>query len=367
MKFIPIAEPSITDKEINYVKDAVASTWVSSKGEFMERFIKAQQDFFNTPYVLPVNNGTAALFLPLLSLDLKPDDEVIVPALTFAATINTVLLAGAKPVVVDVDERGQLDASKVAEAITPKTKVIIPVHLYGEAADMVAISDLAKQHNLVVIEDVAEAFGSVYQGKLLGTWGDFGSFSFFGNKIITTGEGGLIVVKDEARYEKLKLIMNHGMTEENRYWHTEVGCNMRLTNMQAALGVAQLERYEEITKKKEEIFSYYFDNIKNPLIKFFNSKAGGDDNKPARWFFNILLPDTATRDKLITVLQKHDIDFRRCFYSLPEMEIYQPYCVADDYPQAKKFSETLLSIPSGYSLTAEQLEHIVKVLSDFKI
>jgi len=250
-KFIPIAEPSITQKEISYVTDAVKSGWVSSLGYYIFEFEKKFAEFIGTKYALTTSNGTTALHLTLASLGIKEGDEVIIPDLTFVATANAVAYTGAKPIIVDVEEDiWCIDPDSIRKSITPKTKAIIPVHLYGHSADMDEIIKISNEYGLHVIEDAAEAHGAEYKGKKVGSLGKCGVFSFYGNKIITTGEGGMITTDDEKLYERAKFLRDHAMNKEKRYWHSEIGFNYRITNLQAALGLAQLERIEEFLDKR---------------------------------------------------------------------------------------------------------------------
>ncbi len=224
--------------------DAVLSGWISSQGEYINSFEKGFADFCGTKYAVAVSNGTVALHLALTALGIKPEDEVIVPALTFVATAAVVRHCHAKPVFVDVEtSTWNMDTKKLAAAITDQDQGGIPVHLYGMPCRMDAIMEIAKQKNVWVVEDAAEAHGAEFLGKRVGSWGHAGCFSFFGNKIITTGEGGMIVTDDEELNGRLRILRDHGMNLQRRYWHDVVGYNYRMTNLQAAIGVAQLERW----------------------------------------------------------------------------------------------------------------------------
>ncbi|MCC7523897.1 MAG: DegT/DnrJ/EryC1/StrS aminotransferase family protein, partial [Chitinophagaceae bacterium] len=256
--FIPISKPSITDKEIAYVTDAVSSTWISSLGKYIDRFETEFASFCGTRYGVATSNGTVALHLALVALGIGKGDEVIVPDLSFVATVNTILQAGAVPVFADIDPYNLcMDPRELEKVITSRTKAIMPVHLYGHPADMNAINAIAEKHNLLVIEDAAEAHGASIHGRKVGNWGVCGSFSFYGNKNITTGEGGMITTNDEALYNRLRHLRDHAMSKEKRYWHTECGYNYRMTNLQAALGCAQLERIDALMERKRQIFKIY--------------------------------------------------------------------------------------------------------------
>jgi len=245
--YIPIAQPSLNGNELKYVTDALLSTWISSTGKYIDQFENDFSKYIDMRYGVSTSNGTTALHLALMALDIGEGDEVIIPDLTFAATINAVLHANATPVVVDVSEESWcIDPIEIQKAITPKTKAIIPVHLYGQPCEMDAIMSIAKKYNLKVVEDCAEAHGATYRDKKVGSFGDISCFSFFANKIITTGEGGMCLTNSKEIDVKLRQLRDHGMSKEKKYWHDMVGYNYRMTNIQAAIGCAQLERIDEI-------------------------------------------------------------------------------------------------------------------------
>ncbi len=355
-KFIPISEPSITQKEIDYVTDAVKSGWVSSLGHYINEFEKKFADYIGTKYALTTSNGTTALHLALVSLGIKKGDKVIIPDLTFVATANAVTYTGAKPVMVDVEpDTWCIDPASVRKAITKKTKAIIPVHLYGHPANMDEINKIARDHGLCVIEDAAEAHGAEYKGKRVGSLSDCGVFSFYGNKIITTGEGGMITTDNEELYEKAKYLRDHAMSKEKRYWHTEIGYNYRITNLQAALGLAQLERIDEFIKKKRQIFRWYknfltdLDGIKlNPEMKWA---------KNVFWMICIVLYSDfgVRRDELLAKLKEKSIDTRPFFYPISQMPMYK--CKKINIV-AYGNSNKGLNLPSGVNLTKEKVEWI---------
>ena|SRR5579872_5902227 len=255
---IPISKPVISPREIQYVTDAVSSGWVSSQGHYLEQFEQKFAEFCNVKHCISTANGTVAIHLALMVLDIGPGDEVIVPDLTFAATANAVILAGAKPVIVDVcKDDWCIDPESVLKNITSKTKAIIPVHLYGHPCKMDELYKIAQDYHLKIIEDAAEAHGAEYRGKRVGGLGDCATFSFYGNKIITTGEGGCITTHSDSIAERARLLRDHGMKKERRYWHTEVGYNYRITNLQAALGLAQLERINDFLADRKRILETY--------------------------------------------------------------------------------------------------------------
>jgi len=242
---IPLINPVFDGNELEYVTDCINSGWISSQGKYVVRFEEQFGHYVDNPNTLAVSNGTVALHLALVALGIGPGDEVLVPNLTFAASVNAVLYVGATPVLVDVDPLTMaIDVNLASSAITDRTKAIMPVHLYGHPAELAEVMALAEKHKLYVVEDCAEALGSRYLGKHVGNFGDVATFSFFGNKTITTGEGGMLVFRNSKIRDRAKILRDHGMSPERRYWHDEVGYNYRLTNLQAAVGVAQMERVE---------------------------------------------------------------------------------------------------------------------------
>ena len=243
---IPLAFPDLGGNEIEYISDAVHSSWVSSTGPYITSFENNFSSYCDVNFGISTSNGTTALHLSLISLGIGPGDEVIVPDLTFAATINAVLHAGATPVIVDVDPDTLLiDPEKIKAAISPNTRAVICVHLFGSPCDMNSICSLCKDGKIFLIEDCAQAHGATYNNKKVGSFGDIGCFSFFGNKIITTGEGGMCVTNSEELRDKMRILRDHGMDPDRRYIHNVVGYNYRMTNIQAALGVAQLENIDK--------------------------------------------------------------------------------------------------------------------------
>ncbi len=353
--FLPVSKPSITKKEVEYVTAAIASGWVSSLGEYINAFEQKFAEFCGTKYALTCSNGTTALHLALITLGLKPGDEVIIPDLTFVATANAVKYVGGKVVIVDVDaETLCIDPVAIEKAITEKTKAIIPVHLYGHPANMPAIMEIARRHNLLVIEDAAEAHGAEVEGKKVGAWGNCACFSFYGNKIITSGEGGMITTDDEMFYNRAKYLRDHAMSPEKRYWHTEVGYNYRMTNLQAALGLAQLERIDEILEKKQEIFSWYQQALAGqPHIQL---------NRTAPWAKNVywmvlMEIDGLTekqRDDFMRTLREHNVDSRPYFYPLSAMNEYP----GTSTPVTYRIYQAGINLPSYFDMEKRDVERV---------
>lgn len=318
---IPISQPSITQKEIDYVSDAVRSTWISSLGPYIDRFEAEFAAFCGAKYAISVANGTVAIHLALLAHRIGSGDEVIVPNLSFIATANAILHAGAKPVFVDIDpENLCLDPISVINAITPRTRAIMPVHLYGHPADMKALKKIAEEHGLILIEDAAEAHGAKAYGQRVGSWGHSATFSFYGNKNMTTGEGGMITTNDPEINARCRYLRDHAMSKEKRYWHTELGYNYRMTNMQAALGCAQLERANELMAARQQLFQWYSDA--------FSGIEGLSLNRTSPWAENSYWlicmefehwKSEVDREAFMLRLRSAGVDSRPYFYPMSQM------------------------------------------------
>lgn len=361
---ITMAEPSLEGNEIKYVTDCIKTNWISSKGKYVEKFEKDFSRYCGMKYGVAVSNGTTALHLALVALSIKEGDEVIIPDLTFAATANAVLYCGAKPVLVDVDEKTWcLNANKLEKLITKKTRAIIPVHLYGVPCNMDALRMIAKKNNLFIIEDCAEAHGVEFKGKKVGSFGDISCFSFYGNKIITTGEGGMCLTNNPLLAEKMRVLRDHGMNKEKRYWHDEVGYNYRLTNIQAAIGVAQLERVDEIIKKRIKINQMYtrlLSQNKKVILPF-----GSDNESAFYWMYSMVLKREAkiSRDDLIKLLSEQGIESRPFFFPLHRMPPYFVKDGDDTYPTASKLSDQGISLPSYTNLDETKIKRICETIN----
>ena len=353
----PVAIPNFGGNEFKYLTDAFLSTWISSTGSYIDRFEDSFSAYSDCKYGIAVSNGTAALHVSLLALGIGEGDEVIVPDLTFAATINSVLHANATPVIVDVEEQSWcIDSIEIEKAITSKTKAIIAVHLYGQVCDMDSIMKLARQYNLKVIEDCAEAHGAKFKSKKVGSIGDVGCFSFFGNKVITTGEGGMCTTNSLELNDKLRLLRDHGMSKTRRYFHEVVGYNYRLTNLQAAIGLAQLERIDNIHKNRSLYEKLYQKVLSRPEFQFQKNLV---ERKRIVWLVCLLVENKSERDKLMNLLKEYSIEARPFFYLLSEMDIYKKYSKKEN-PIAAKISSCGINLPAYESLKSlDQIELII--------
>jgi perosamine synthetase len=356
---IPVMEPYMNGNELAYVSDCVRTKWISSQGKYVSKFEEIFSELHSGIRSLAVGNGTVALHLAIVALGIGPGDEVIVPDLTFAASANSVLHAGAIPVLVDVlPDTWCIDPEAIRRAITPKTKAIMPVHLYGQPCNMDAIEAIAKEHGLFIIEDAAEAMGTLYKGKPVGTFGDASAFSFFGNKMVTTGEGGMVTFKDESVFKRGLMLRDHGMSREKRYWHLEVGFNYRMTNLQAAIGVAQLEQFDEILNRKLALAESYSSVLaKIPGLQL-PPKTEGDRN--VCWLYTILVDEKyfGKRDELIFKLLANGIESRPVFYPLHQMPPYKEYARGTDFKNSIDISRRGISLPSSAWLSEVEVSRI---------
>jgi perosamine synthetase len=343
----PVAMPNLGGNEFKYLADAFLSTWISSSGSYIDKFEGQFSDYSDCKYGVTVSNGTVALHVSLVALGVGKGDEVIIPDLTFAATINAVLHANATPVIVDVEESSWcIDPKEIKKAITSKTKAIIPVHLYGQVCDMDSIMGLAEQYDLKVIEDCAEAHGATFKGKKVGSFGDVGCFSFYGNKVITTGEGGMCVTNSSKLNDKLRILRDHGMSKKKRYYHEVVGYNYRMTNLQAAIGLAQLERINEIHSGRSLYEDFY---RKSSLKSYFRFQKSLKDRGRITWLVCLLVDKDSGRDELIKIFKESGLDARPFFYLLSDMDIYKEYSNSINLV-AKRISSHGINLPTYESL-----------------
>jgi len=357
---IPVSKPSITGLEKDYVTNALASGWVSSQGEYLEAFEEAFAQYCGTRYALAVANATVGLHLVLTALGVGPGDEVIVPDFTFVATANAVHQTGAKAVFADINPESLcIDSSSVRSLITERTKALVPVHLYGHPCDMQALNDVAKEYGLFVVEDAAEAHGAKIKEQKVGSFGTAGVFSFYGNKIITTGEGGMITTNDERLFSKAKLLRGHAMQPANRYWHEMVGYNYRMTNLQAALGLAQLERIETIIEKRLLVFKWYSRYLEHvPLIKL-NSSLPHVRNVCWMICMQAKGMNMGSRALLMSELKDHGVDTRPFFYPVSDMPMYS----RANTPVAHEVHVTGINLPTFYDLQEADVEYICSQLA----
>jgi perosamine synthetase len=363
-KRIPVSVPDLSGNEKKYVMDCLDSGWISSIGKYVNEFENRFAAYIGSPYAVCCSNGTVALHLALLALDVGPGDEVIMPTLTYIATANAVKYCSASPVFVD-SEPGtwNIDPALIAAKITPRTKGIIVVHLYGHPVDMDPVKDIARAHNLWIIEDAAEAHGALYKNRMVGTLGDIATFSFYGNKVITTGEGGMVVTNNNALAQKMRSLKGQGMDPQKRYWFPIIGYNYRMTNVQAAIGLAQLENISRYLEKRRQIAQLY-NRYLGDLDRFLDLAEEKTWARHSYWMFSILLKETShiSRDRLAEILAEKGIETRPIFYPMHVMPPYkQP---GDDFPVSTDIASRGLNLPTHSLLTEEDIQYIARNLRD---
>ncbi len=359
--FIPISQPSIGARERELVLDAVDSGWVSSIGKYIDDFEVKFARYCGTEFALTVSNGTTGLHLALVAAGLGPGDEVIIPDLTFVATANAVAYTGATPVLADVDpDTLCIDPASVEALITSRTRAIIPVHLYGHPADMDALTAIAKPRNIIVIEDAAEAHGAEYKGRRVGGLSQCGVFSFYGNKIVTTGEGGMLTTNDHAFYQRAKRLRDHAMSAERRYFHDERGFNYRMTNLQAALGVAQMERIGDFLQRRGEIMMWYHAVIPSSMTVRLNRVKSWANS--AFWMICLEVDgfDEARRKSFMDQLKRRGINSRPYFCTISSMPMYRQ----KPLPISARKAQTGLNLPAFFGLTQKDVERIGGAVND---
>jgi perosamine synthetase len=350
--------PNVGTLEKKYLCEAVDSGFVSTIGPFVREFEDSFSNYVGRDKAVAVQSGTAALQIALHELGIGPGDEVIVPVVTFIATVNPVLLAGAKPVFVDIDRKTwNIDVSQIEKHLTKRTKAILPVHLYGNPCDMTAINRIAKKHALFVIEDATESLGALFNGKHTGTFGDLGCFSFNGNKVITTGGGGMIIGKGLKKLEHIRFLVNQARDESRGYYHPEIGFNYRMTNIEASLGIAQMRRLPGFLKQKKVFADIYRQEL-NDLngIAFQEPLAGASSSN---WLNCITLNDGRDIAFLQEKLREKGVPSRRIFMPLTEFPPYLKY-KKGEYPNARHVYDKGLCLPSSTLNSPASISYICR-------
>jgi perosamine synthetase len=358
---IPVYQPCLNGNEKKYVNDCLDSNWISSKGKYVSLFEKELANYVNSKYATGVCNGTVALHLALVALGIGTGDEVIVPTLTYIASVNAIVYTGATPIFVDsLPDTWQINPQEVKKSITPKTKAIMAVHLYGHPCELSVLKEIADEHRLFLIEDCAEAMGSKYLNSHVGTFGDIATFSFYGNKTITTGEGGMVITNDQTIFERAIHFKGQGLAKYREYWHDVIGYNYRMTNICAAIGLAQLERINEILANKRRIAELYKELLKDTKFQV-HPELGNVYH--SYWMVSILVPLTHERDQVRKHLANAGVETRPVFYPVHTMPMYsQKY-------QRHKVAEDIgwrgINLPSYPDLQTEEIVYISEVLRDF--
>lgn len=361
-KKIPVYRPSLAGNERRYVNQCLKSTWISSKGEFLSKFEEKFVDFTGSKYAVAVSNGTTALHLAILALGIGSGDEVIVPTLTYISSVNVIAYAGAKPVFVDSEANAwQIDPTDIEKSITRRTKAIIVVHLYGHPCEMNSIMEIARRHHLFVIEDCAEAFGSLYHGRHVGNFGDIATFSFFGNKTITTGEGGMVTTKNQHLRNRVVHFRGQGLAANREYWHDVVGYNYRMTNVCAAIGLAQLENAAKLIARKRAVAEWYQQFLHGLPVVFQPESPG---NKNSYWMCSIVAKNEKIRDGLRALLKNSGIETRPFFNPVHLMPMYDQ---GESFPVAERLSKTGMNLPSYPGLRQSDVKFVCQTIRNFFI
>lgn len=367
---IPVNEPLLNGNEKNYLNECIDTGWISSEGPFIKKFEQGMADYVGRHYAVSVTNGTAALEMAIVALGIGLGDEVIMPSFTIISCAQAVVKAGATPVLIDSEyDSFNICVEAIEAKITAQTKAIMVVHIYGLPVDMNPILALAKKYNLKIIEDAAEMHGQTYNNKKCGSFGDISIFSFYPNKHITTGEGGMVLMDDKVLHEKCKSLRNLGFSTDGskRFIHEELGWNLRMTNIQAALGVAQLERIDEFVAKKRWIGQTYQMLLQDiEAINLPIKQTSFAEN--IYWVFAFTLKDNYKKDaqQVMQELGVRGIGTRPFFYPMHQQPVFKKMGLFSDevYPNATRLYERGFYIPSGLALTKEQIQEVSKVMHE---
>ena len=356
----PLASPILGEQELSNVTDAIKTGWISSRGPYINKFEKNFERYLKGGNAVAVSSGTTALQVGLMALGIKKGDEVIVPNFTFGGSINAIINSGANPVIADVNrETWTIDLENIKKKFSKKTKAIMPVHIYGQPYQIDEIKKFAKKKNLKIIDDCAEAIGATYKKKLVGLENDCSCFSFFANKTITTGEGGMVVFKIKKYAKKAKILINQGLSEQTKYFHDFAGSNFRITNLQAAVGTAQLEKINELLKKRKEIFDVYDYDFKNKNYLTLLPKNNWSTN--SYWLYTLIINNIGQkkRNAIVENMQNFGIECRPGFYSLNYMKPYKNFAKGN-FLNSNYLSENTISLPTT-NLKEKDQKFIIKI------
>jgi perosamine synthetase len=366
---ISVCEPLVGQRELEYITNCIQTNWVSSKGEYIEEFEDKFAGYCGCKYGVTTTSGTTALHLALATLGIGKGDEVIVPSLTMTASVFPIIYTGAKPVLVDSDPKiWNINPARIEEKINKNTKAIMPVHLYGHPCDMDPIMDIARKHNLYVIEDAAEVHGAEYKGIKAGSIGDMGCFSFYANKIITTGEGGMIVTNSEEMADRARRLRDLAHSPKKRFLHTDIGFNYRMTNIQAGMGLAQLEQIDRFIAMRRQNADFYNSRLKElPGISLPPEREWA---KNTYWMYAIVLQDEfgLSRDQLMEELAGREIETRAFFIPMHLQPCFTDRGLFDNetYPVADELGRRGLFLPSSTGLTQEQKTYICDCVEEIQ-
>ena len=353
------AGPSITKKEISYVTDAVTNGWNDQWNKYITKLETQFSDYIGVKHAISTTSCTGAMHLALKGLGIGEGDEVIVPETTWIATAAAVTYVGAKPIFVDIERDSWcIDPNALKKSISSKTKAVMPVHIYGGCARMDEITNISKENNLYVVEDAAPSLGGEFKKKKIGSFGDASAFSFQGAKVMTTGEGGIFLTDNSELFKKISNIADQGRSYTRTLWNDQIGLKYKMSNIQAALGLAQLERLDELIDKKRQIFSWYYHNLKNVEGILLNYER--DECKNTFWMTTMVMEKDfgISRDQFIKKLKEWNVDSRPVFYPLSSMDMFETV----NNKNAQWFSERGINLPSGHNRTEEDINYICDVI-----
>jgi len=357
---IPLAKPALGGKEIEFATEAIRSSQISGSGKFIDQMEKALTVYAGREYCVAVANGTVALHLALLALEIGSGDEVIIPDFGYVAYANSILYVGAIPVLVDIEGSSWgIDPIQVLKKITPKTKAIIIVHNYGLAGDIDALLEISKKFNIKIIEDAAEGISGKYKNKMMGSFGDISTFSFFGNKILTSGEGGAVLTDKLVLDQKIRLLRGQGMDPARRYWFSQLGYNYRLSNLQASIFCSQFQQRDGFVEKRKIIFGRYI-----KIIREIGSTPFSEKKDYAPWLFTFLLNKNLNRNTFASYLSDNGIETRPTFHALHTLPEFNKYSL-DSYPTASDVASRGISLPTFVDISDEEILYITDVINKF--
>ena len=355
---IPIYKPFIGKEEKSLVNECLNTSWISSSGPYVDKFEKKIRDYVGCSHAISTSNGTTALHLAMLALKIGKDDEIITSNYTYVASTNSILIAGAKPVFVDINpDTYNIDIKKIENKITPKTKAILVTNVYGSVADFISLRKLADKYNLKIIEDAAESLGSKLDNKMSGNLADISTFSFYGNKTITTGEGGMVTTNNKGYAETIKRLKNQGNSKTKTYFHDILGYNYRMTNIQASIGIAQMNKIELILEKKKRVYLTYYNHL-NKIVSFPKFLK---NSVSSHWMCPILFNNEKDQKKVVKSLTRNGIETRPFFTPIDLLPFYE---VDFDCKAAKNIYKRGLLLPSFPSLKQKELKKIIKIIKN---
>lgn len=359
---IPIYEPFLDEEEAKAVYEVVKSGWISSKGKQIEMFEKSLASYVGKKYGVSTSNGTTALHLALAALGITSGDEVIVPDFTFVSPVNAAIYQGARPVLLDAETTTWgMNPDLIEKKITEKTKAIIVVHIYGNPAMIKEISEIAERHAIPLIEDCAESLGAIYDKRKVGTWGRISCFSFYGNKTITTGEGGMCITDDGELYERMKILRDHGMRPDKRYWHQVIGYNYRMTNIQASLGLIQLRKLDNILSIKRRIALEYISSLEDK----FSVQVDPPNGRSVFWLFSVLAHNQEERSRIMGYLDQAQIETRPFFFPVHTMPPYKEFFKEEsEFRVSNNISKIGFNLPSFPRLSSMEIERISGIVAE---